>query len=133
MDTGGNGHPQADAAGLDQQGHRLTGMAHDERSLGVAVRFLVQAFDPWHLAALLGAFEAVHQRHGAAVPAHQAPAQQEADGLEPSRGQGVQGQRRRMEEVKQAVIGAVGQAQAADQAGDARQVRAEAEGGQDHR
>jgi len=37
-----------------------------------------------------------------------------------------------MAEVEAAVIAGVGEAEAADQAGDARQVGAEAEGGQDH-
>src|SRR6266852_2886070 len=89
VDAGGNGDAQADAGYLDQQGNGLTGMAHDERSLGVAVRLLMEAFDRWHLAALLGAFESVHQYDRAAIEAEEAAVEQAAHGLEPSGGQGV--------------------------------------------
>jgi hypothetical protein len=40
-------------------------------------------------------------------------------------------QRRGVKEVKQAIIAGIGETQAADQAGDASQVRTQAQGGQD--
>jgi len=48
------------------------------------------------------------------------------EGLPPELGQTIQIQRWGMEKVQEAVIAGVGEAQAADQTGDAGQVRAEA-------
>ena len=90
VDAGGDRYAQAHAGRLGQQRHRLAGMAHDKRRLGVAVRFLMEAFDPRHFAALLGAFEAIDQKHQAAVLAHQAPAQKVADGDQPGGRQSLQ-------------------------------------------
>src|SRR3990167_3216093 len=43
----------------DDNGYGLTGMSHNVFRLGVAVRFLVQKFDGWHLFARLGYLDAV--------------------------------------------------------------------------
>ena len=42
--------------GIDQQGHDLAGMSHDPCRFTAIVRFLMQRFDAWHLATLLGNF-----------------------------------------------------------------------------
>ena len=89
------------------QRHRLAGMGHDERGLGVAVRFLMQAFDPRHLAALLGAFEAINQKHETAVLAHPAPVQKVADRA-PGGCQSVQREGGRVEKMEQTIIAAIG-------------------------
>ena len=55
------------------------------------------------------------------------------ESLLPEPGQQLQVQSGRMEEVQQAVIAGVGQAQTPHQAGHARQIGAQAQGGQDDR
>ena len=106
-------------------------MPHDEGRLGIAAGLLVQAFDPRHFAAFLGALEAINQHDRAAVDPHQAAAKQVLQGRPPQLGQTVQVQCRGMEEVQQAVIAGVGKAEASDQAGDAGQVGAQAQSRQD--
>ena len=131
MDASRHRHGQANPGHLHQQGDGLQGVPHDEGSLGIAARLLVQAFDPRHFAAFLGALEAIGQHDRTAVDPHQAPAEQMLEGLPPQLGQTVQVQRRGMEEVQQAVIAGVGKAEAADQTGHAGQIGAQAQSGQD--
>jgi hypothetical protein len=91
----------------------------------------MQAFDPRHLPALLGPLDPIDQRHPPSVDPHPAPSQQPLQGLLPQLGQGRPIQGRGMKEVQQAVVTGVRQAQAPDQAGDARQVRTQTQSGQD--
>ena len=132
MDASGHRHGQANPGHLHQQGDGLQGVPHDERSLGIAARLLVQAFDRRHFAAFLGALETIGQHDRTALDPHQAAAEQLLlEGLPPQLGQTVQIQRRRMEEMEQTVIAGVGKSEAADQAGDAGQVGAQAQSRQD--
>ena len=107
-------------------------MAHDKGSLGVAAGLLMQAFDARHLFAFLGPLEAVGQHDGPAVDSHQMPPEQALESLLPEPGQVLQIQGGRMEEMQQAVVAGFGQAQAPHQAGDAGQIGAQAQAGQDH-
>ena len=131
VNAGGHRHGQINSRRLGQHGDSLEGMAHDKGSLGVAAGLLMQAFDPRHLFALLGPLEAIDQHHGPAVDPHQPPPEQALESLLPEPGQRLQIQGGGMEEVQQAVIAGFGQAQAPHQAGDAGQIRAQAQGGQD--
>ena len=130
MDAGRHGHGHANPGGLHQQGDGLQGMSHDEGRLGIAAGLLMQAFDPRHFAALFGALEAIGQHDRATVDPHLTAAEQVLEGLPPQAGQPVQIHRRGMEEVEQAVIAGVGQAEAADQAGHPRQIGAQTQRGQ---
>jgi len=91
----------------------------------------MEAFDPRHLFALLGPLEAIDQHDGPSVDPHQTPSEQALESLLPEPGQQFEVQCGGMEEVEQAVIAGFRQTQAPDQAGDASQIGAEAEAGQD--
>jgi hypothetical protein len=106
-------------------------MAHDEGGLGITAGLLVEAFDGRHFAPLLGSLEAIDQHDRPALHADQMTSEQALEGLPPQAGQEVQAQGRGVEEVEQAVVAGVGEAQSADQAGDARQIGPQAQGGQD--
>ena len=131
MDTAGQRDCKSAAQGLDQQGDGLAGMAHDEVGFGVASRLLVKAFDGWHLMAFLGGFEAVGQQHQAAANPDQATIKETADQSAPEGNQLAKVHRGGMEPVEEAVVAERLKPVAADQAGDAGQVSANTEGGQD--
>jgi hypothetical protein len=61
-------------------------MAHDKGRLGVAAGLLVQAFDPRHLFAFLGPFDAIDQQHEAAVDPHHPSSEQALESLLPEAG-----------------------------------------------
>src|SRR4030095_8943248 len=130
VDAGGNGNTETKAAGLNQQGDDLAGMAHDERGLGVATGLLMEAFDGGHFSALFGSFEAIDQHYRTPLHSHQAASKEAADRVEPTGRQRRDGQSGGVEEVQQAVVAAIEQTEAAHQAGDSGQVGAQAQGGQ---
>jgi hypothetical protein len=68
---------------------------------------------------------------GPSVDPHQVPPEQALESLLPEPRQPLQIQGGRMEEVQQAIVTGLGQAQASHQAGDPGQIGAQAQGGQD--
>ena len=125
----GQRHGHAAAQRLHQQGNGLARVAHDEVRLGIAGRLLVETFDPRHLAALLGRFEAIGQPDQARADAHQAPGKAADHQGGPGADEFGQIEGGRVKEVKEAVLAAGPEPVAADQAGDPSQVGPNAESG----
>jgi hypothetical protein len=131
VDAAGQGHGETSAQALDEQRDGLAGMAHDVFGLGVGLGILVQEFDGGHFAPLLGPFNPIGHQHEAAADPHQPGAEQSEGHARPDHHQPFQGQRLRVKQVKEMGITGAPQAATADEARNAREVLADAQGHQD--
>ena len=87
----------------------------------------LQTFDARHFAPFLGPLEPIDQHDRPPIDPDQVAAEQMLNRLPPELGQTIEIQGGGMKEVEQAVITGVGEPQRPDQAGDPRQVGAEAQ------